>query len=325
MDILEEVDIGSEDRSRPTFISTKLDLDRKASLITLLKEYKDYFLWEYHEMPGLSRSLVEHQLPINEGYRPFKQPPRQFHPRTHEAIKAEIARLYDVGFIRPCRYAQWISNIVPVAKKNGKLCVCIDFRDLNKATPKEKYPMLVADMLVDAASGHKVITFMDGNAGYNQIFMAEEDIPMMFGLKNAGDTYQRAMNYIFHDLIGQLVEVYIDDIMIKLKSEDTHLADLRKVLERTRQYGLRMNPNKCAFGVTAGQFLGFMVHERGIEVSQQCIKAINDTGPPTNKITLQSLVGKINFLRRFISNLSGRLEPFTPLLWLKPHEEFRWG
>ncbi len=92
-----------------------------------------------------------------------------------EAVRAEVTRLYDAGFIRPCRYAEWVSNIVPVINKNGKVRVCIDFWDLNKATPKDEYPMPVADQLVDAASGHKILSFMDSNAGYNQIFMAEED------------------------------------------------------------------------------------------------------------------------------------------------------
>ena len=91
-------------------------------------------------------------------------------------IKKETERLLEAKFIRPCRYAEWISNVVPVYKKNGKLRVCINFRDLNKATPMDGYLMLIVDMLVDAAVGHKVISFMDGNVGYNQIFMAKEDI-----------------------------------------------------------------------------------------------------------------------------------------------------
>jgi hypothetical protein len=140
--------------------------------------------------------------------------------------------------------------------------------------------MHVADLLVDAAAGHKVINFMDDNAGYNQIFMAIEDISktafrcpghiglfewivMTFGLKNAGGTYQRAMNYIFHDLIGKIVEIYIDDVVIKSLDHESHLDDVRKTLECTRKHGLKMNPNKCAFGVSAGEFLGFLVHEGG--------------------------------------------------------------
>ena len=91
-------------------------------------------------------------------------------------VKVEITGLYKAKFIRQCRYAEWISTVVPVYKKNGKVRICIDFRDLNKATPINSYPMPIADMLVDDVAGHKVISFMDGNAGYNQIFMIEEDI-----------------------------------------------------------------------------------------------------------------------------------------------------
>ena len=182
-------------------------------------------------MPGLDRSIVEHRLPIKPRYRPFKQAPRRFNPNMLDDIKKETERLLEAKFIRPCRYAEWISNIAPMYKKNGKLRVCIDFRDLNKATAMDGYPMPIADMLVDATAEHKVISFMDNNIGYNQIFMAGEDIAktafrcpgaiglfewvvMTFGLKNAGATYQRAMNYIFHKLIGRIVEIYIDDVNI---------------------------------------------------------------------------------------------------------------
>jgi hypothetical protein len=98
---------------------------------------------------------------------------------------------------------------------------------------------------------------------------------MTFGLKNAGATYQWAMNYIFHEFIGKIIEIYIDDVVVKSEGYKEHLADLRKILECTRKHGLKMNPNKCAFGVSAGQFLGFMVHQRGIEVSQKTIGAIS--------------------------------------------------
>jgi hypothetical protein len=174
-----------------------------------LKEYQDCFAREYYEMSGLSRSIVEHQLPIKHGYQPFKQALRRFKTKLPGDIKKEITRLYEAKFIQQCRYAEWISNIVPMLKKNGKLRVCIDFRDLNKDTPMDGYLMLIADLLVDAASRHKVISFMDDNVGYNQIFMAEEDVPktafrclgalglyewvvMIFGLKNASATYEQA-------------------------------------------------------------------------------------------------------------------------------------
>ena len=131
------------------------------------------------------------------------------------------------------------------------------------------------------------------------------------------------MNYIFHKLISKIVEIYIDDVMIKFKGYKEHLTDLRETLECTRKYGLKMNPNKCAFRVLDGQFLGFMVHERGIKVGQKSIKAIDEAVPSTTKIELQSLLGKINFIRRFISNLSERVLSFSPLLKLKNDQEFK--
>ena len=153
--------------------------------------------------------------------------------------------------------------------------------------------------------------------------MAEDDIPktafrcpgaiglyewvvMTFGLKNAGATYQRAMNYIFHKLIGRIVEIYIDDVVVKSKGYREHLADLRETLECRRKHGLKMNPNKYAFRVSAREFLGFMVYKRGIEVGQKSMKAIDEAVPPTNKTQLQSLINKINFIRRFISNYQKR-------------------
>jgi hypothetical protein len=148
---------------------------------------------------------------------------------------------------------------------------------------------------------------------------------MTFGLKNVGAMYQRAMNYIYHDLIGKLVEIYIDDVVVKSTSSEGHLGDLRQVFERTRRFGLKMNPKKCAFGVSSSQFLGFLVHERGIKISLKSQEAVRIMVPPTMKREPQHLIGKINFVRRFISNLSGRIEPFMDLVKIKANEEFCWG
>jgi hypothetical protein len=180
-----------------------------------------------------------------------------------------------------------ISNIVPVENKNtAKIHVCVDFCDLNKATPKDEYPMPVAEDLINKALGQKVISFLDGNICYNHIFMAQRDVSktafrcssfvglfewvvMTFGLRSVGATYQRAMNLIFHDLIGILQEVYIDDLVIKSARFEDHLAELRVALERMRRYNLKMNPLKCTFGVSPGRFLGFIVQEKGIELYQK--------------------------------------------------------
>jgi hypothetical protein len=177
-------------------------------------------------------------------------------------------------------------------KNTGKIQVCIDFHNLNKAISKDEHPMPIADMLINNASGHRVISFLDGNVGYNQIFMAEEEmskttfhcpsfiglfewVVMTFGLKNAGATNQSAMNLIFHDLLGIILEVYIDDVVVKSDSMDGHLADLCLALERMWWYGLKMNPLKCVSGVSAGKFLGFISHEHGIEIDPTKIESIN--------------------------------------------------
>jgi hypothetical protein len=201
--------------------------------------------------------------------------------------------------------------------------------------------MLIADMLINNASGNRIISFLEGNAGYNQIFMAEKDaskttficpgfiglfewVAMTFGLKNVGATYQRAMNLIFHELLGNTVEVYIDDI-VKSAEFSSHLANLRKAFDKMCRYGLKINPRKCAFGVSAGKFLEFVIHEHGIGIDPDRIKSIRNVGPPTCKVEVQKFLGKVNYLRRFISNLAGKIDAFTRILRLKNDAEFAWG
>ncbi|KAM1078718.1 hypothetical protein ACFX19_026351 [Malus domestica] len=342
-DPLEVIDLGTEEDPRPIQISGLLGAKDWARIICLLQEFKYCFAWHYTEMPGLDPTLVEHRMPIKEGYKPVKQAPRRMSKEIEEKVKEEIERLVKAGFIRPAKYVEWLANIVPVLKAVTKAVrCCVDYRNINGATPKDEYPMPMADLSIDAVAKHKVLSFMDGNAKYNQIKMAPDDIHktafrcpghvgayeylvMPFGLKNAGATYQRAMNAIFHDLIGQNMEVYIDDIVVKSKTEEQHLVDLRQALTRMQIHKLKMNPKKCAFGVRAGNFLGFLVHQRGVEVDKNKARAILESPPPTNKVQLQRLLGKINFLRRFIANLAGKIQPLTPLLRLKYKENFEWG
>jgi hypothetical protein len=318
-------------------------MSQKQEIIELLKVYMCCFAWDYIEMPRLSRELIEHRLLIKASFRPYKQGARNFKPEIIGRVKEEVDQLLQVGFIQPCRYADWVSNIVPVEKKNmGKIWICVDFKNLNRATPKDKYPMPVADLLVDNASSNKVISFLDGNVDYNQIFMAKEDVSktafhclgfvglfewvvMTFGLKNAGATYQRAMNLIFHDLLRVLMEVYNDDMVVKLVGFREHMIGLKLLLERMKKYELRMNPLKCAFRVTSGRFLGFVVHEHGIQIDHKKIESIEKIGEPMCKKDVQKLLGKINYLRHFISNLAGRVKSLLSLVRLKHEEEFTWG
>ncbi|CAN6583835.1 unnamed protein product [Malus baccata var. baccata] len=260
-DPLEVIDLGTEEDLRPIQISGLLETNDRAKIICLLQEFKDCFAWHYTEMPGLDSTLVEYRMPIKERYKPIKQAPRRMSKEIEEKVKEEIERLVKAGFIRLAKYVEWLANIVPVLKGITKAVqCCVDYRNINGAIPKDEYPMPMADLSIDIVAKHKVLSFIDGNAGYNQIKMAQKDIHktafrcpdhvrayeylvMLFGLKNAGATYQRAINAIFHDLIGQNIEVYIDDIVVKSKTEDRHLTDLRQALTRMRIHKLKMNPN----------------------------------------------------------------------------------
>ena len=150
----------------------------------------------------------------------------------------------------------------------------MDFEDLNKASPKYDFPLLHIDELVDFTARHAMLSFMDGFSGYNQILMAPEDREkaafttpwgtyyyrvMLFGLKNAGVTYQRAATTILQDMIHKDVEVYMDDMIVKAKEREGHYTTLQKFFQRIREFWLWLNPQKCTFGVTAGKMLGFLI------------------------------------------------------------------
>ncbi|XP_072090589.1 uncharacterized protein [Arachis hypogaea] len=213
-DPLEKINLGTHDDVQITYICKDLVDPFRTEFFNLLHEFKDCFAWDNHEIPGLDRSLVEYRLALKYNARPVKQTPRCFAPEINVKIKEEIECLIKAKFIRTARYVEWVLNVVSVMKKNGKLRVCIDSRDLNNATPKDEYFMPIADMLIDSAAGNEILSFIDGYFGYNQIFIAEDDVAktafrcpralgtyewvvMPFGLKNAGAYISASNEYYF--------------------------------------------------------------------------------------------------------------------------------
>ena len=173
---MEEVNLDTVEEPRITYISSLLPSDFKEGIIATLQEFKECFAWNYDKMPGLDSSLVEHCLPIKQEFHPFQQPPRRMSKEVELKVKENIEKLLKAKFIRPRRYVQWLANIILVVKKNGKLRVCVDFRDLNDATPKDMYVMPITDMLVDSTTNNELLSFMDDFFRYNEILIIVDDI-----------------------------------------------------------------------------------------------------------------------------------------------------
>ncbi|KAL4280265.1 hypothetical protein GQ457_03G011170 [Hibiscus cannabinus] len=222
-------------------------------------DYHDVFAWSYQDMPGLDTDIVMHRLPIKTECKPVQQKLRRMKPEMLLKIRDEVRKQLDAGFLQVAKYPEWVANIVPVPKKDGKVRMCVDYRDLNRASPKDNFPLPHIDTLVDNTAGHSFFSFMDGFSGYNQIKMCPEDMEkttfvtmwgtfcykvMPFGLKNAGATYQRAMVTLFHDMMHKEIEVYVDDMITKSRTEDEHIVNLEKLFQRLRKFRLRLNPSK---------------------------------------------------------------------------------
>uniref|UniRef100_A0A2N9GKE5 Uncharacterized protein n=1 Tax=Fagus sylvatica TaxID=28930 RepID=A0A2N9GKE5_FAGSY len=314
---------------REVKIGTRCAAEQKEALIALLREFHEIFAWSYQDMPGLDTDIVVHKIPLKPECKPVKQALRRMKPEVILKIKEEVEKQLKAGFLSTVTYSDWVANIVPVPKKDGKVRMCVDYRDLNRASPKDNFPLPHIDTLVDNTATNVVFSFMDGFSGYNQIKMAEEDKSktafithwgtfvydvMPFGLKNAGATYQRAMVTLFHDMIHHEIEVYVDDMIAKSRTAQDHLTDLRKLFQRLKKYQLRLNPNKCAFGVTSGKLLGFIVSGRGIEIDPAKVQAIRSMPAPKTEKEIRSFLGRINYIARFIAQLTATCEPLFKLL-----------
>ena len=326
---LEVINLGSEEDRKEVKIGASLDPDVKKQVIELLREYIDIFAWSYQDMPGLNTDIVVHRLPLKPECPPVKQKLRRSHPDMALKIKEEVQKQINAGFLVTSEYPQWLANIVPVPKKDGKVRMCVDYRDLNKASPKDDFPLPHIDVLVDNTAKSKVFSFMDGFSGYNQIKMAPEDREktsfitpwgtfcykvMPFGLINAGATYQRGMTTLFHDMMHKEIEVYVDDMIVKSSTEEEHVEYLLKTFQRLRKYQLRLNPNKCTFGVRSGKFLGFVVSQKGIEVDPDKVKAIREMPVPQTEKQVRGFLGRLNYISRFISHMTATCGPIFKLL-----------
>jgi hypothetical protein len=258
--------------------------------------------------------LIHPPLSINT--KPIWKRLRPVHPRKAVAIKLEVEKLLKAGFIYPIALIDWVSNLIQVNKKQGTICVCVYYRDINKVCPKDNFPTPFVDQIIDDYVGSEIFSLMDCFLGYNQINILPADQhkttficpwgtfayqKLPFGLKNVGAMFQCAMPYAFHD-IKNIVKPYLYDLPSHSMHRSDHLTHLQAIFLCYRFYRIRLNPHKCVFCVEFGQLLGFIVSHQGIRVDPLKVEAILNLPPPSSLHQLQSLQGKENFLRRFIPN-----------------------
>ena len=324
-----------DDPKHLAYIGSKLAEDLKSPLTHFLRQNKDVFAWKQADMGGINPTIITHRLNVSPSFKLIKQKRRSFAPERQKAINEEVGKLLQAGAIKEVEYPEWLANVVLIKKANGNWRLCIDFTDVNKACPRDSFPLPRIDLIVDATVGHELLSFMDAFSGYNQICMNPDDQEktsfitaqgtycyrvMPFGLKNAGATYQRLVNRMFQKHIGTTMEVYIDDMLVKSPTAKLHIAHLSEAFQILREYNMKLNPTKCAFGVSAGKFLGFIVNNRGIEANPEKIKVVLDMPSPSGIKEVQRLTGRIAALSQFVSRASDKCQPFFQVL----KKAFQW-
>jgi hypothetical protein len=172
---LEVITLDDEKPEKTTSIDTQMDGRTRKALVEFLKSNIDVFAWTHEDIPGINPSVICHKLNMDTSMRPIKHKRQLFAPNRNQAISNEVEKLLTAGFIREVYYPDWLANVVMVKKSNSKWRMCVDFTDLNKACPKDSFPLPQIDQLVYSTAGHKLLTFMDAFSGYNQIMMNEDD------------------------------------------------------------------------------------------------------------------------------------------------------
>ncbi|GJY51309.1 reverse transcriptase domain-containing protein [Tanacetum coccineum] len=280
-------------------------------------------------MIGIPRHVAEHWLNVQKGCPPIRPKKKSQAPERNKAIQEEVERLVEAGIMKEVHYHSWLSNPVIVKKHDDSWRMCVDFKDLNKACPKDGYRLPEIDLKVESLCGYPFKCFLDMYKGYHQIKMAKEDeekttfitsqgifcySKMPFGLKNAGATYQRLVDKAFQKQIVRNLEVYVDDLVIKSRTEEEIMKDIEKTFRTLREINMKLNPKKCTFGVEEGMFLGYNVNNKGIKVCSDKVEAVLRLPSLKCLKDVQKLNGKLASLNRFLSKLAEKSLPFFKAL-----------
>ncbi|GJY84754.1 reverse transcriptase domain-containing protein [Tanacetum coccineum] len=256
----------------PVIISSQLSEQNKNKLISVLKRYKQAFAWKTTNIPGIHPSCCKHKIQLLEDKKPVVQKQRRLNSNMQEIVKKEIVKLLDTSIIYPIADSPWVNPIHFVSNKGGITIVtiekdelvparivtgwrvCIDYRKLNEATVKDHFPLAFMDQMLERLTGNKYFCFLDGR--------------MPFGLCNAPATFQRCMLAIFHDIIEESVEVFMDDLSVFGNSFDNCLKNLDKMLQCYKDANIILNWEKCYFMIKEGIVFGSKVSSAGLEVDK---------------------------------------------------------
>ncbi|GJV92204.1 reverse transcriptase domain-containing protein [Tanacetum coccineum] len=331
----------------PIIIAKNLKDEEKECLIKVLKSHKQAIAWKLFDINGIDPQFCTHKILMEDDFKPAIQHQRRVNLKIYEVIKKEVIKLLDAGLIYPIFDSPWVSPVHCVPKKGGMTVVtnenneliltrlvtgwrvCIDYRKLNDATRKDHFPLPFMDQMLERLAGNEYYCFLDGFSGYFQIPIDPQDQEkttftcpygtfayrrMPFGLCNAPGTFQRCMMAIFHDMIEETMEVFMDDFSVFGDSFSSCLSHLDKMLKRCEDTNLVLNWEKCHFMVKEGIVLGHKISKSGIEVDRAKVDVIAKLPPPTSVKGIRSFLGHAGFYRRFIQDFSKIARPMTHLL-----------
>ncbi|GJW73046.1 putative reverse transcriptase domain-containing protein [Tanacetum coccineum] len=288
------------------------------------KRLEDVLVQEFpkvfpEDLPGIPPTRqVEFQIDLVPGATPVARAPYRLAPSEMKELAEQLQELTDKGFIRPSS-SPWGAPVLFVKKKDGSFRMCIDYRELNKLTVKNRYPLPRIDDLFDQLQGSSIYSKIDLRSGYHQLRVREEDIPktafrtryghyefqvMSFGLTNAPAVFMDLMNRVCKPYLDKFVIVFIDDILIYSKSKKEHEEHLRQILKLLKKEELYAKFSKCEFWISRVQFLGHVIDCRGIHVDPAKIESIKDWASPKTPTEIRQFLGLAGYYRRFIEGFS---------------------
>ena len=308
----------------------------KHSLLDILEEHRNVIA-----LPGEplgSTEHAEHRILLKPNTKPVYIPAYRLPHSQREIVDEQIKEMLHQGVIEHS-HSPWNSPLFLVPKKDGSFRPVIDFRKVNEVTEDDRYPLpVLSDLLMSLGGGNTIFSSLDLLSGYWQVPMAKESreitafstpsghyqwLRMPFGLKSAPLTFQRMINTLFADMLGNSVYAYLDDIIIASKSVESHLQTLRSVLQRLHEAGLRVKLSKCEFLKSRITFLGHVVDSEGIHTMDDKVSAVKNFPQPRTIENVRSFLGLAGYYRPFIKDFAKIASPLNQLL--KKDVSFHWS